>query len=278
MSAPLLEVSGLTLSYALRAGLFARQQGSVRAVEDVSFTLAHGETLALVGESGSGKSSVARALLRLVEPSAGRVVYRRTGTAAPIELSGLSRRELRRVRCELALVFQDPYQSLNPRLPVGEAVAEPLRVHGLARGRAATRRAAELFERVGLETGALGRFPHEFSGGQRQRIALARALALAPRMIVLDEAVSALDVSIRAQILNLLLELQRESGLSYLFITHDLALAGVLAERVAVMADGRIVEVGRTEEVLERPRHAATRRLLASGLSGDPRRRGGGWG
>lgn len=275
MSAPLLEVSGLTLSYALRGGILARRRGVVRAVEDVSFTLAHGETLALVGESGSGKSSVARALLRLVEPSAGRVVYRRAPDSGPLELSTLSRHALRDVRRELALVFQDPYQSLNPRLPVGEAVAEPLRVHGLARGRAARRRAAELFERVGLEPGALGRFPHEFSGGQRQRIAIARALVLAPRLIVLDEAVSALDVSIRAQILNLLMELQREAGLAYLFITHDLALAGVLAERVAVMAGGRIVEIGATREVLESPRHEATRRLIGSGLSGDPRRRVG---
>ena len=273
MSAPLLEVSGLSLAYPLRGGPFGRARGRVLAVEDVAFTLAHGETLALVGESGSGKTSVARALLRLVEPSAGRALYHRGGDSAPLELFALPRRALRALRRELALVFQDPYQSLNPRLPAGAAVAEPLRVHGLARGRAARSRVLELFERVGLDADALRRFPHEFSGGQRQRIALARALALEPRLVVLDEAVSALDVSIRAQILNLLLELQRELGLSYLFITHDLSLARVLAERVAVMERGRIVECGATEEVLGSPRHPATQRLLASLLSGDPRRR-----
>ncbi len=273
MSAPLLDVAGLSLAYPLRGRLFARGQGAVQALEQVSFTLAHGETLALVGESGSGKTSVARALLRLVEPSAGRVLYRRTPAAEALELLALGRGALRAVRRELALVFQDPYQSLNPRLPAGEAVAEPLRVHGLARGRAARTRAAELFERVGLDSAALRRFPHEFSGGQRQRIAIARALALAPRLLVLDEAVSALDVSIRAQILNLLLDLQQELGLSYLFITHDLALARVLAQRVAVMEQGRIVECGATERVLSAPEHAATRRLLAGVPSGDPRRR-----
>ena len=275
MRAPLLEVSGLSLAYPLRGAPFARRPAPVRAIEDVGFTLAHGETLALVGGSGSGKTTVARALLRLVEPSAGRVLYRRTSAEAPIELLALPRRGLRAVRRELALVFQDPYQSLNPRLPAGEAVAEPLRVHGLARGRTARARAAALFERVGLDPGALRRFPHEFSGGQRQRIAIARALALEPRLIVLDEAVSALDVSIRAQILNLLSDLQRELGLSYLFITHDLALARVLAEHVVVMEGGRVVESGETEAVLARPEHEATRRLMGSLLSGDPRRRRG---
>ena len=273
MSPPLLEVAGLTLAYPLRAGWRARARGGVPAIEQVAFTLAHGETLALVGESGSGKTTVARALLRLVEPSAGRVLYRRASTAAPLDVCALGRGALRAVRRELALVSQDPYQSLNPRLPVGEAVAEPLRVHGLARGRAARVRAAALFERVGLDPSALRRFPHEFSGGQRQRIAIARALALAPRLILLDEAVSALDVSIRAQILNLLLDLQQELGLSYLFITHDLALARVLAARVAVMEQGRIVECGTTAMVLAQPEHPATRRLLACVLSGDPRRR-----
>ncbi len=273
MSAPLLEVTELALAYPLRGGRLARRGGTLLAMEEVAFTLAHGETLALVGESGSGKTTVARALLRLVEPSAGRVLYRRTPDSAPLELLGLSRREFGAVRREFALVFQDPYQSLNPRLPVGEAVAEPLRVHGRARGRAARAHAAVLFERVGLEPGAMARFPHEFSGGQRQRIAIARALALEPRLVVLDEAVSALDVSIRAQILNLLLDLQRELGLAYLFITHDLALAQVLADRIAVMARGRIVECGSTEAVLARPQHPATQRLLGSVLSGDPRQR-----
>jgi len=276
MSAPLLEVTGLAKAFPLRGVLRARER--VAAVTDVSFALAHGETLALVGESGSGKSTVGRCLVRLIQPDAGSVRYRRTPDAPPLELLALRGRELGLRRRELALVFQDPGQSLNPRLPVGEAVAEPLRVHGLASARAARVRAGELFARVGLEADALSRFPHEFSGGQRQRIAIARALALEPRCIVLDEAVSALDVSIRAQILNLLLELQRERGLAYLFITHDLGLASRFASRVAVMSAGRLVESGAVAEVLARPQHAATRRLVGSVLSGDPRRRMGGVG
>ena len=271
MSAPLLEVSNLSKAFPLRGVLRARAR--VAAVTDVSFTLAHGETLALVGESGSGKSTVGRCLVRLLEPDLGSVLYRREPGAAAVELLALRGRELGRRRRELALVFQDPGQSLNPRLPVGEAVAEPLRVHGLVRAREARARAAQLFARVGLEADALERFPHEFSGGQRQRIAIARALALEPRCIVLDEAVSALDVSIRAQILNLLLELQRERGLAYLFITHDLGLASRCAARVAVMSKGAIVESGAVAEVLARPQHAATQKLVASVLSGDPRRK-----
>ncbi len=271
---PLLEVSGLAVDYAPRGAPWRLgAPGRVRALEDVSFALEHGETLALVGQSGSGKSSIARALLGLVRPSAGRVLYRPGPEAAAVDLLALGARARRAVQRELGLVFQDPYQSLNPRLPVGEAVAEPVRVLGRMSARAARAHAARLFERVGLEPGALERFPHEFSGGQRQRIAIARALALTPRLVVLDEAVSALDVAIRAQILALLDELQRELGLAYLFITHDLALARALAERVVVLAEGRVVESGAVSEVLEHPRHPATQRLVKAILSGDPRRR-----
>ena len=273
MSAPLLEVSGLTVEYPLRGALGFAARGRVRALEDVAFTLAHGETLALVGRSGSGKSSVARALLGLVRPSAGKVLYRRESWAAAVDLLALAGRARRVVQRELGIVFQDPVASLNPRLPVGVAVAEPLRVHERMGATEARARAARLFERVGLEAGALARFPHEFSGGQRQRIAIARALALTPRFVVLDEAVSALDAAIRVQILALLAELQRELGLAYLFITHDLALARALAERVLVLAEGRAVECGPVEAVLSCPQHAATRELVNAILSGEPRAR-----
>jgi ABC-type glutathione transport system ATPase component len=272
VSAPLLEVSGLAVDYGLGAP-WRRARARVRAVEGVAFALGRGETLALVGRSGSGKSSVARALLGLVRASAGQALYRREPLSAAVDLLSLHGRARRSVQRELGIVFQDPYQSLNPRLPVGEAVAEPVRVHeGLDAG-AARARAARLFERVGLEPGALARFPHEFSGGQRQRIAIARALALAPRFVVLDEAVSALDAAIKVQILELLDELQRELALAYLFITHDLALARSLSDRVVVLSQGRAVESGPVEEVLERPRHPATRELVEAVLSGDPRRR-----
>jgi ABC-type glutathione transport system ATPase component len=238
----LLEVRDLSVEYVLRG-----RAGRVRALDGVGFRVEHGECLALVGASGSGKSTIGRALLGLVRVRSGSALWRRTSEAAPLELLGLRGRAQRAARRELGIVFQDPFQSLNPRRTIGEAVSEPLRVHGLARGSEALVRAAALLERVGLGSDSLGRFPHEFSGGQRQRVAIARALALAPRFLVLDEAVSALDVSVRAQILNLLLELRAELGLSYLFITHDLALARIMAESVVVLADGRVVESGPIE-------------------------------
>lgn len=271
MSMPLLEAAGLAFTYPRRA-LQDRRAGAALALDGVGFTLGHGETLALVGESGSGKSTIARILAGLLRPEAGHVRYHRADGAA-VELLELTGRARRAVQREIGLVFQDPYQSLNPRLTVGEALAEPLRVHGLLSGRAAQARAGGLLGRVGLERGAAGRFPHEFSGGQRQRIVIARALALAPRVLVLDEATSALDVSVRAQILNLLVELQRELGLGYVFITHDLALARALAARTVVLQAGRVVEAGATDEVLAHPVHPATARLVAALLSGDPRRR-----
>lgn len=258
MSDRLLEVDGLVVDYTLRG----RGLGRVRALDRVSFEVERGELLALVGASGSGKSTIGRVLLGLLRPSAGRVLYRSEAGVEGVDLVGLRGRALRGVRRELGIVFQDPLQSLNPRRTIGEALVEPLHVHGIARGRRALERVVGLLERVGLGEEALARFPHEFSGGQRQRIAIARALVLEPRFLVLDEAVSALDVSVRAQILNLLQELREEIGLSYLFVTHELGLARVLAERVVVLSEGRVVESGAVEEVLGRPRHAATRRLV----------------
>jgi len=262
-----LEVEELCVQHVVRRGLFG-ERGLIRAVDGVSFTVGFGETLALVGESASGKSSVARALLGLV-PARGRVLGRREPGGEAFDLLSAGGR----ARRELGIVFQDPYESLNPRMSVGEAVAEPLAVHGLARGAELARRVRELFERVGLESSARTRYPHEFSGGQRQRLAIARALALGPKLLVCDEAVSALDASIRAQILNLLADLRAELGLSYLFITHDLALVRVVAERVAVMDCGRIVELGTVPEVFAAPAHPCTRALLAAVPAGDPRAR-----
>ncbi len=266
-----IEVQGLAKHYPVRAGFLREER--VRAVDGVSFSIARGETLGLVGESGCGKSTLARALLRLVEPSAGRVLYRRGPAEPALDLGKLSGRELRRARRELQIVFQDPFESLNPRLCIGDAVGEPLRAHRLARAPEAERAVAGLLERVGLAADAARRYPHEFSGGERQRIAIARALVLEPRFLVLDEAVSALDVAVQARILELLRELRRERGLSYLFIAHDLTLVRAVSERIAVMYLGRIVELGTAVEVFERPAHPYTRALLAAVPVADPARR-----
>ena len=269
MSALLLEARALALSFrshGLRAG-----RAAVPALRAASLALGCGETLALVGESGSGKSTLARALLGLVPLDGGEVRYHAEPGRAPLVVGRVRGAELLRVRRELALVFQDPSTSLNPRMTVGAALAEPLLAHRLARAPEARERAAEWLRRVGLEPDAARRFPHAFSGGQRQRIAIARALVLGPRLVVLDEAVSALDVSIRAQILELLLALQRELGLAYLFITHDLWLARAFAPRLAVMERGSIVEEGESEALVREPHSEAARRLVASVLSGVPR-------
>ena len=269
-AAPLLEVQGLTKHFPLRAGFFGRSTGAVRAVDGVDFTLERGETLALVGESGCGKTTVGRSLLRLVEPTAGRALYRVQPASAPIDLFQLSRRTLRPLRRDLQIVFQDPFGSLNPRRTVGDAIGEALRVHKLARGRALEARVAALLEQVGLGPEVRERFPHEFSGGQRQRIGIARALALEPKLIVCDEAVSALDVSVQAQVLNLLRDLQRDLGLTYLFIAHDLSVVRCIADRVAVMYLGRIVELGTASEVFTRPQHPYTQALLSAVPRSDP--------
>ena len=258
-AAPILEVHDLKVHFPIRRGLFQRVAGQVRAVDGVSLRIAAGETLALVGESGCGKTTLARAVLRLQEPTAGRILL------SGEDIGGLDGAALRRKRSIMQIVFQDPFSSLNPRMRIGEIVAEglaALRPELTAAPRSA--RVAALLDRVGLPRDAAGRYPHEFSGGQRQRIAIARALAVEPRLLVCDEPTSALDVSVQAQILNLLSELQQEQGLAYLFITHNLPVVAYLAHRVAVMYQGRIVEEGEAATLLSAPTHEYTRRLLDS--------------
>ncbi|HVY77316.1 MAG TPA: ABC transporter ATP-binding protein [Solirubrobacterales bacterium] len=265
-SEPLLEVAGLVKHFPLRRGLlFEREVDRVRAVDGVSFSLRQGETLGLVGESGSGKSTLARTILGLLAPSAGSVRFEGR------EIAGLSRRQMRPLRRQMQMIFQDPYASLNPRKRVGQIVGEPLRRQGEARGAELRRAVEELLERVGLSAEHYDRFPHEFSGGQRQRIGIARALALRPKLIVADEPVSALDVSIRAQILDLLSELQDEFGLTYVFVAHDIGVVRHVSDRIAVMHQGKIVEEGPADVVCERPRDPYTRRLLAAVPIPDPR-------
>jgi peptide/nickel transport system ATP-binding protein/oligopeptide transport system ATP-binding protein len=259
-----LEVRDLVKHYRLGKGLLRRQDGEVHAVCGVSFELDPGETLGLVGESGCGKTTTARAVLQLERPTSGHVRF------LGEELVGASNRALRTVRRDLQVVFQDPYASLDPRLTVHEALSEPLRIHRHYR-RGGRERVAELLKLVGLEPAHAKRYPHEFSGGQRQRIAIARALALEPRVIVLDEPVSALDVSIRAGIVNLLEELQARLGLAYLFIAHDLSVVRHISDRVAVMYLGKLVETGRRRDVYERPAHPYTQALLSSVPVPDPR-------
>ncbi len=268
LAEPLLEVSGLTTRFEVRSGLFRRLTGRVHAVENVSFSIGIGETLSLVGESGCGKSTAGRSILRLLEPASGSVRFQGR------EVLGLDKATLKALRCDMQMIFQDPYASLNPRIPVGRAIAEPIIVHGLAGRREAEDRAIELLRKVGLPAEMAARLPHEFSGGQRQRLCIARALALSPKLIVADEAVSALDVSIKAQVLNLMLDLQSELGLSYLFISHDIATVERLSHRIAVMYLGEIVEIGPRAAIIENPQHAYTRKLLSAVPVPDPARRG----
>ncbi|MFQ5877345.1 MAG: ABC transporter ATP-binding protein [Acidobacteriota bacterium] len=266
-AAPLLRVRDLVKHFPIRRGLFSRVSGAVRAVDGVSLEIAPRETLALVGESGSGKTTAGRCILRLLEPTSGRIHF------DSVDLLALPPRDMRRMRRQIQVVFQDPYGSLNPRMRVGTVVREPLDIHKVGSGRRERdEMVASLLVRVGLSPDMMRRFPHEFSGGQRQRIGVARALALRPRLIVADEPVSALDVSVQAQVINLLADLQEEYGIAYLFIAHDLALVERIADRVAVMYLGRIVETAPAEEIFANPVHPYTRALLQAIPIPDPGR------
>ncbi|PYE87911.1 ABC transporter ATP-binding protein [Phyllobacterium leguminum] len=264
---PVLEVKNLRKYFDIRKGLFSRVVGRVHAVENVSFDIAQGETLALVGESGCGKSTTGRAIMRLSDPTSGEI--RLDGE----EILSLSPSRFRERRRDMQLIFQDPFASLNPSMKVGEAVAEPMIAHGLCSPRQARERVGELLRQVGLGPEISDRYPHEFSGGQRQRIAIARALSLRPKLIVADEAVSALDVSIKAQVVNLMLDLQRDLGLAFLFISHDMAVVERISHRVAVMYLGEIVEIGTRADIFSDPRHPYTKRLLSAVPVPDPSRR-----
>ena len=269
----LLEVRDLRMHFPVRRGLFRRLAGWVRAVDGVTFSIREGETLGLVGESGCGKSTTGRCVLRVYQPTAGQMVYRRTNGEA-VDLASLDEASLRPLRKEIRMVFQDPYSSLNPRMTLLDIVGEPLKVHHIARGKHLEERVAWLLRRVGLRPEYMRRYPHAFSGGERQRVGIARALALDPRLVVADEAVSALDVSVRAQILNLLQDLQREFNLTYLFIAHDLSVVEYLCDRVAVMYVGKLVEVASTAELYARPKHPYTEALLSAVPKPDPSLRG----
>ncbi|MFK8251767.1 ABC transporter ATP-binding protein [Ancylobacter terrae] len=264
---PLLEVSGLTTRFEMRGGLLSSVIGRVHAVENVSFSVRAGETLALVGESGCGKSTTGRSVMRLIEPCAGSVLL------DGVDVLGLGPTALREQRKRMQMIFQDPFASLNPRMTVGDAIAEPLLISRMATRPQARERVADLLSRVGLTPDMAKRYPHEFSGGQRQRVCIARALSLEPKLIVADEAVSALDVSVKAQVVNLMLDLQARLGLAYLFISHDMAVVERLSHRVAVMYLGEIVEIGAREAIFGNPQHPYTRRLLATVPVADPSQR-----
>ena len=260
----LLEINNLQMHFPIKQGLFAKTRGVIKAVDGVSFNLKKGETLGLVGESGCGKTTVARSLLRLVEPTGGSVKFEGT------DILRLPKKELRQVRAHIQVIFQDPYSSLNPRLSVGQIIAEPLKNFGFQDTMELKERVAYLMEKVGLMPEQFNRYPHQYSGGQRQRIGIARALALNPKIIVCDEPVSALDVSIQAQVINLLMSLQKELGLAYIFIAHDLSVVEHISDRVAVMYLGKIVELATDYDMYHDPRHPYTQALLSAVPVPDP--------
>jgi peptide/nickel transport system ATP-binding protein len=267
-----LDVRGLQKFYPIHRGLLGRLVGQVRAVDGVSFTIQRGETLSLVGESGCGKTTTARCILRAIAPSEGEIRFR-TDSGAEIDVARLGRKELRPLRRQMQMIFQDPFSSLNPRMTIAEIIGEPLLVNGMGDTRTRNARVAELLDLVHLPSAYLNRFPHAFSGGQRQRIGIARALALSPSLIVADEPVSALDVSVQAQIVNLMLELQDRLGIAYLFVAHDLSVVKHVSHRVAVMYVGKIVEVAPTSDLFDAPRHPYTEALLSAVPVPDPRLR-----
>ena len=264
---PILVVDGLKKYYPVRGGILGGKIGEIRAVDGVSFTLRRGETLGLVGESGCGKSTLGRALNRLEEPTAGTVLFEGK------DLAHASGKELFRLRRDIQMIFQDPYSSLNPRMTIGEIVREPLLVHRVGTKAEQVERVRELLEVVGLPGDTLGRYPHEFSGGQRQRVGLARALTLEPKLVIADEPVSSLDVSVQSQVLNLMVRLQRERNLTYVFISHDLSVVEYISDTIAIMYLGRIVEVGPVETIFGRAAHPYTRALIEAIPVPDPRRR-----
>jgi peptide/nickel transport system ATP-binding protein/oligopeptide transport system ATP-binding protein len=266
--APVLQVEGLVKHFPIHGGLLQRQVGAVRAVDGVTFSIRRGETLGLVGESGCGKSTIGKVVLKLIEPTAGRIVL------AGEDVTALKPGAMWTHRRRIQTIFQDPYSSMNPRLPSGTIVGEPLENFGIARGTDRDERVAQLFRRVGLRPEAARKYAHEFSGGQRQRLGIAKALSVNPDVIVADEPVSALDVSVQAQVLNLLIDLQEEYGLAYLFISHDLAVMRHISHRIAVMYLGRIVELADKRTLFTQPLHPYTEALLSAATAPDPRRRG----